>query len=1131
MEFEGKVAFVTGGANGIGLAIANSLGRRGMCVMLADVDSDTLVQSCAKLCDKGIDAAWVECDVSDPASVKNAVEATLERFGRVHFLANNAGVSLGGETGTIPIKDWNWILGINLMGAVHCTEALVPVFKSQSEGGFILNTASMAGHLALPGGGPYNASKFGLVGYSEALRQEFASTDIGVGLLCPGWVRTDIHKSAQGSPSKKESEAPRKQTEQDRQVAAAIDAGLEPDVVAEWALDQIDKGRFYIFTQADLAPFVAGRFSEIETDLQASAAIEDYALEHAIGVGQEPLDVAVIGAGFSGICAAIKLQESGIVNFRVFEKSDGLGGTWWHNRYPGAACDIPSHFYCYSFEMNPDWSRFYAPQKEIQSYIQHCAEKYGVRDRISLKCEITELQFDETSSLWIVRFEDGSEVRARFVVNAAGGLHKPFIPEFPGREKFDGVEMHTAEWDENFDPTGKRIAVIGSAASAIQAVPQLAQTAEHVTLYQRTPNYIAAREDFGYSDEEKQSFRRDPSKMQAVREEQFKDKDTRLYPIVVSPAIRKIAEAEIKAHMRSQINDPALADKLMPDYELGCKRILISDDFLPALNRSNVTLETAPITAIEPAGVKSEEALTPVDAIIYATGFDIEGQRSAFRVTGQNGRSLEDIWQSRADAYKSSMVPDLPNYFLVTGPNSGVGTTSVVYLIEQSVDWIVDVMKLAGRDSLVSVSDETCHKFSDTLQSQLDNTVWASGCDSWYIGSNGRIETLFPGNARDFANQMSHVDEAEFVLTELASNKGKPPRNWTARRQAGKDPTPARKLDPTIGAILSSPDAKNGPKMQEMSAPDARALFSAMVERLEAPISIPCAIEDGAMELEGRTLNYRIYRPAEASPEAAGMVFFHGGGWVIGDLDTHDNACRALAIGSGVTLISVDYRRAPEFKFPAPVEDARDAYLWVVQNAAALGLDPTRIGVGGDSAGANLSAVTAQLLRDADGPKCAWSALIYPSVAVGHETPSSIEFAEGFGLDAALQDWFARHYIPEGVDWEDPRISPLRAVTHANLPPALIATAGFDPLRDAGQEFASALRDAGVPVDYVEYSSLIHGFKSWVGIIPDAAAALHDIAERIGTLASSQGRKATKKHENFNPSLTEHSDPIGGYHE
>lgn len=1111
MEFKGKVAIVTGGANGIGLAIAKSLGRRGMQVMLADIDSDKLSQRCAELCGEGIEAAGVECDVSNPLSVKKAVEVTLKRFGKVHFLANNAGVSLGGQTGTISIEDWNWALGINLMGAVHFTEALVPVFKVQDEGGFILNTASMAGHLALPGGGPYSASKFGLVGYSEALRQEFSSTNIGVGLLCPGWVRTDIQKSAEGRPSKQHGEAVGEQSEQDQQVAAAIDAGLEPEVVAEWTLDQIAKGRFYIFTQADLEPFFAGRFSEIETDLRASKSIEDYALEHAVKLGQEPLDVAIIGAGFSGICAAIKLQENGIGNFRVFEKSDGLGGTWWHNRYPGAACDIPSHFYCYSFEMNPDWSRFYAPQKEIQAYIQHCAEKYGVQDRISLKCPIAELQFDEASSLWIVRFEDRSEVRARFVVNAAGGLHKPFIPEFPGRENFDGVEMHTAAWDDSFDPTGKRIAVIGSAASAIQAVPQLAKSAEHVTLYQRTPNYVAAREDFGYSDEEKRGFRNDPAKMQTVRDQQFKDKDTRLYPIVVSPAIRKIAEAEIKAHMRSQINDPDLADKLMPDYELGCKRILISDDFLPALNRSNVSLETDPITAIEPAGINSGGALTQVDAIIYATGFDIEGQRSAFRVTGQNGRSLADIWQSRADAYKSSMVPDLPNYFMVTGPNSGVGTTSVVYLIEQSVDWIVDVMKLAGRDRLVSVSEETCLEFSDKMQSQLDKTVWASGCDSWYIGSNGRIETLFPGNAQDFADQMSHVDEAEFILTELAANKGKHPHNWAPRRQAARDPVPARKLDPTIGAILSSPDAKNGPKMHEMTAADARALFSAVVDRLEAPISIPCAVEEGAMALEGRTLNYRIYRPDGADANGAGLVYFHGGGWVLGDLDTHDNACRAIAIGSGVALISVEYRCAPEFQFPLPVDDARDAYLWVVRNAATLCLDPTRIGVGGDSAGANLAAVTALLLRDAEGPKCAWSALIYPSVAAGHETPSSIEFAEGFGLDAALQNWFAQHYIPEGVDWEDPRISPLRADNHADLPPAVIATAGFDPLRDAGLEFATALRNANVPVDYVEYNNLIHGFKSWAGIVPDAAAAVRDIATRVGALARAQGRKVTEK--------------------
>ncbi len=1101
-DHSGKVAFVTGAAGGIGLAMARKLGARGMKVMLADIDQAALDAACAELSAEGVECASVICDVSREQAVRDAAKATLDRFGKVHFVVNNAGVSLGGPTGDIAVEDWNWIVSINLMGVVHGVEAFTPILAAQGEGGHILNTASMAGHLAISGGAPYTATKYAVVGYSESLRQELGPQGIGVSVLCPGWVRTGINETSSQRPSLQGGPETREKTEPGEDVAAATAAGLDPDVLADWTLARIDEGRFYIFSQPELAPFVEGRFAEIKTDLEASRAIAELAEAHAAAKGAAPLDVLVVGAGFSGVCAAIRLKENGIENFAVYDKCEGIGGTWWLNTYPGAACDIPSHFYCYSFEMNPNWSRLYAPQPEIQQYIEDCAAKYGVRDRIHLGREIASIAFDDADGLWTTTFGDGEVVRSRFVINGGGGLHKPFIPDIDGIDNFAGAQMHTARWDHSFDPAGKRIAVIGSAASAIQATPQLAEAAEHVTLFQRTPNFIAPRNDFAYSAEDQEAFRTDPTKMAEVREGFFVDRDTRLYPIVVNPAIRKIAGEEIKTFIRSQVDDASLQDRLIPDFELGCKRILISDDFLPCLNRDNVVVETSGIECVTTDGVvTSDGSKVKLDAIIFATGFDLEGHRNAMSITGAGGVTLADLWRDQADAYRSSMIPEFPNYFMVTGPNAGVGTTSVVFLIEQAVEWIIDVIKLAGRDKLVSPSADACAAHSADIHERLGKTVWASGCDSWYIASNGRNGSLFAGNGQDFADQMSAVALDDLIITDAPGGASALTPNWVPRRGDAAPIATGRKLDPTIKAVLFAPDAQKAPSIASMEVADARAYYKGLVAKLEAPLSLTCDVEEGAMELSGRSLAYRIYRPAQGGPLSPAMVFFHGGGWVIGDLDTHDNSCRALALRSGCAIISVDYRRAPEHPFPTPMEDGYDAYVWVPENALRLGFDPARLGVGGDSAGGNIAAAVALSLRDRKGPFCAWQTLIYPAVNALDDSASLEEFAKGYGLDAEVLDWFAGHHIPDGADRADQRLSPLLAGSLAGLPPAIVVTGGFDPLRDSGEAYAVRLREAGVTVEYREYPDLIHGFMSWAGLVPSAGAALDEIGKLISRMA------------------------------
>ena len=771
-DFNGKTAFITGAARGIGFAIAKSLGARGAKVMISDRDRVTLSAACDTLVALGIEADFVVCDVADADSVDLAAQKTLERFGKIHYLVNNAGVSCGGPTGGIPIADWKWAVDINLMGVVHGVEIFTPLIAAHGEGGHIVNVASIAGHLSFAGGGPYVASKFAVVGYSETIRDDLADTNIGVSVVCPAWVKTDINSTQKLRPSNV-GQPELEPSDNMKLLDALIENGLQPDVLGELVVDSIRKDRFYVFTNEEMMGHIETRIENIRNDFASSMASP--AMKGGSIDDPEPLDVLVIGAGFSGVCAGIKLREAGITNFAIYDKTDGIGGTWWLNTYPGAACDIQSHFYSYSFEQNPDWSRLYAPQPEIQAYIEHCAEKYGVRPHIHLTRKIESVILEEASGLWLTTFEDGEVVKSRFVINGSGGLHEPSYPDVKGFGSFRGVTMHTARWDHSFDPAGKRIGIVGSAASAIQAVPQLAKVAAHLDLYQRTANYIAPRLDFAYSPEQKAAYIEDPSLIKADRDDMYWDRENRLYPIVKNETIRHRAAEDIKAFMRAQVTKTQYHEALTPNYELGCKRILISDDFYPALNRDTVDLITSPIGEITETGIITEDGQHhEYDAIIFATGFDLQGHQFALDLRGEGGLKLSDWWKGGAEAYRATMVPHFPNYFLVTGPNAGVGTTSIVHLIEQSIGWIVEAIKLTGDDLSISVGEDITREFNAEIQKELSQTVWASGCKSWYLTEDGRIETLFPGNAQAFEAQMESVKLNEVDFYRLEGGKKTP---------------------------------------------------------------------------------------------------------------------------------------------------------------------------------------------------------------------------------------------------------------------------------------------------------------------------------------------------------------------
>ena len=374
--------------------------------------------------------------------------------------------------------------------------------------------------------------------------------------------------------------------------------------------------------------------------------------------------------------------------------------------------------------------------------------------------------FDEIAGLWNVIFEDGNIVKARHVINGSGGLHVPHIPNFPGRKTFEGTGMHTARWDHSVNMYGKRIAVIGSAASAIQVVPEMAKIGKEVFVFQRTPNYVAPRKDREYTTVEKIIFSKVPFLAKLYRWFIFMRMELLLFPVTKknSPRGNKIGNL-IKQYMRATVNDKNIHASLEPDYKLGCKRILISDDYYETLNRENVCLVTDEIQEIKQNGILTKTGqLFEVDAIIYATGFDIEKHLRSVEVIGPNKKSLLETWAVNQDAYQGACIAGFPNFYIVTGPNTGVATTSVVFMIEQQIHFIMQLIKRAGQEKLISVKEEAQDRYNDVIHSALKDTVWSSGCKSWYIREDGRITTLYPYNGRAFRKQSKKVNFNDFTV-------------------------------------------------------------------------------------------------------------------------------------------------------------------------------------------------------------------------------------------------------------------------------------------------------------------------------------------------------------------------------
>ena len=460
------------------------------------------------------------------------------------------------------------------------------------------------------------------------------------------------------------------------------------------------------------------------------------------------VDVAIIGAGFGGLCMAIQLLKNGNDRFVVLEKAAEVGGTWRDNSYPGAACDVQSHMYSFSFAGKADWSQRYAPWQEIQQYILDTTDAYGLRRYIRPNCMVSGARFDKSTALWTLNTAAGDVIRARHVVLASGPLHVPAIPQFKGMETFKGALFHSAQWDHGVDLKGKKVISIGTGGSAIQYCPEIAPEVEQLTVMQRTPAWVIPRDTRKYPQWKKNLFARFPLIRKLHRARLYWSNESRVWPIF-NPAIARILQNLAKLFIRYQVKDPELVRRLTPDYVLGCKRILISNKWYPMFNRADVELVSEGVREIrEHAVVTSSGREIEADCIILGTGFQVDPRlyMQDFPCSGLPGHELMDDWKDGAEAYLGISVHGYPNLHQLVGPNTALGHNSIIFMIEAQVHYILEAMKAMdnrGADYL-DVKPEAQARFNARVQAAMKGTVWSSGCVSWYQQGDGKNFTIWP---------------------------------------------------------------------------------------------------------------------------------------------------------------------------------------------------------------------------------------------------------------------------------------------------------------------------------------------------------------------------------------------------
>lgn len=480
------------------------------------------------------------------------------------------------------------------------------------------------------------------------------------------------------------------------------------------------------------------------------------------------ISVAIIGAGFAGIGTAIRLKDQGIDDFVILERDTRVGGTWRDNTYPGAACDIPSRLYSYSFALNPEWSQTYSGSSEILSYIDHMVASSGIEPKIKFDHTVTGICYDVDTGEWTVKLQGREPIQARSVVVASGPLANVSFPDIPGIDSYEGHKIHSGRWDHDYDFSGKRVAVVGTGASAVQIIPELVKTAGAVKVFQRTPGWVLPRLNRSTSGWLRQLYRNIPATQRLARAAWFWGHESVAVGVVWDTPFTRLVEAFSLANLRAQVKDPWLRRQLKPDFSAGCKRLLMSSDYYPALQADNCKLVTWPIARLSPKGIRTVEGIEhQFDAIVFATGFDVSKAGTPLPITGIDGRDLATEWSRGAYAYRSVAVSGYPNLYFTFGPNSGPGHSSALVYMEAQIDYIVEAVSnlLKHGWKSLDVRPEAQRAYNEDIQRRLRSTTWNSGCQSWYLTEDGFNPTMFPGFATQYVNQLKSVDLRDFKIT------------------------------------------------------------------------------------------------------------------------------------------------------------------------------------------------------------------------------------------------------------------------------------------------------------------------------------------------------------------------------
>jgi len=834
----------------------------------------------------------------------------------------------------------------------------------------------------------------------------------------------------------------------------------------------------------------------------------------------------------AGLYLLHRLRGMGI-SATALEAADDVGGTWYWNRYPGARCDIQSVDYSYSFDADLqqewEWSQKYAKQPEILSYLQHVADRFDLRRDIQFETKVTNAAWQDDTSTWQITTEAGDEINARWYIMATGCLSLPKTLDIDGYDRFPGPTYFNSRWPhEGVDFTGMKVGLVGTGSSAIQSIPEIAKEASELVVFQRTPNfsvpaghgapdpertadiksrYAEYREEARFSgggvplpDPIDSALRMSKEERDGHMEAAWQRGDLLGFLSIFSDS-RILPEASdliaefVHNKIRETVNDPETAEALCPtDHPIGTKRLCLDDKYFETYNLAHVSLvnlRKEPITTITEAGIDTTERSFEFDALVFATGFDaMTGALVAVDIEGRDGLTLKDAWTDGPATYLGLAVPEFPNLFTVTGPQSPSVLSNMAVSIEQHVEWITDTIQDMRQQSFdVIEATETAQNGWQVHNNDCVDITLFKQAKSWYMGAN------VPGKPRVFLPYIGGVGTYRLICDDVRE------QGYLGFKLSGEDKTQCndgliRETQLDVGLILQAMEELDLPPLESMSPDEARGFMSASAEQ-RPPGPEVGEILDGTYPGADGDLAYRLYRPDTPGPHPV-VLYFHGGGWVLGGADSDDPLCRDLCVQSDSIVVSCDYRHAPEARFPAAVDDGYAALQWVAANAESLGGLAGPVVVAGWSAGGNVAAVTCQTARDSAGPAVAGHVLINPVTDCDYERQSFVDNADGFILTQALMTWFWDHYC-DIADREDPRASPIRGDL-AGLPPAVVVTAQFDPLRDEGDAYAEALGAAGVEVEHMQLRGQMHTSISGVEMVISANDARAQIATAIRNL-------------------------------